>query len=127
MIGVVIGSRADQLESDIAPQPFIARAKNLAHGSGANFFEHSVVTYDLASHGWGDLAGMLGCIFSAVNHLIRPALLPNARACPGSLDCLFSGIIRSAESRRAIIPVRLQTFEAACDLSTGESRVNQVR
>ena len=34
---------------------------------------------------------------------------------------------RLAESRRAIISPRLQTFEAACDLSTGESRVNQVR
>jgi len=28
----------------------------------------------------------------------------------------------TGESSRAIIPLRLHTFEAACDLSTGESR-----
>ncbi len=50
MIRIVAGGGADQLQSDIAPQPFVARAKNLAHGSGANFLEDSVVTYDLASH-----------------------------------------------------------------------------
>src|ERR1039457_5174823 len=34
---------------------------------------------------------------------------------------------RPAESCRAIIPVRLHTFEAVCYVSTGESRVNYDR
>ena len=46
MIGVVAGGRPDQLQSYIAPEPFIPRPKNFAHGSGANFFEDSIVTYD---------------------------------------------------------------------------------
>lgn len=50
MIRIVAGGGADQFQSDIAAQPFISRPKNLAHGSGANFLEDSVVTYDLASH-----------------------------------------------------------------------------
>ena len=50
MIGIIAGSRPDHLQSYVAPQPFIARAENLAHGSSANFLEDPVVTYDLASH-----------------------------------------------------------------------------
>ena len=67
MIGVIAGGRSDQLQSDIAPQPFIPRPKNLAHGSRADFLQDSVVTYDLARHAQVRPAGMLGRIGTAVN------------------------------------------------------------
>jgi hypothetical protein len=50
MIRIVARSRPNQLQSDIAPQPFVARAKNLAHPSRTNLFEDPVVTEELASH-----------------------------------------------------------------------------
>jgi hypothetical protein len=51
MIGVGARSRPDQFQSYIAPQPFIAGAENLAHGSRADFLDDAVVTYDLPGHG----------------------------------------------------------------------------
>ena len=50
VIGILAGSRADELESYIASEPFVAGAKDFAHGSGADFFENPVVTYNLVSH-----------------------------------------------------------------------------
>src|SRR5580698_235721 len=50
MIRVLTGSRANQLQRDVAPQPFIARPENLSHGSGADFLEDPVVTYDSVGH-----------------------------------------------------------------------------
>ena len=50
MIGVVAGGGPDQLQRDIASQPFVACAKDFAHPSGADFFEDSVMPDELASH-----------------------------------------------------------------------------
>src|SRR6202050_897149 len=96
MIRIVTGGRGDQLNGDVAPQPFIPRPKNLAHGSGANLLEHSVVTYDLASHGWGGLAGMLGA------HVPRRQSPGQATAVPGkavpdrSAACLTEELSRES-------------------------------
>ena len=50
MIGISAGSRADKLQRDIAPQSFIARPKNFAHGSRADFFDNSIMPDELARH-----------------------------------------------------------------------------
>src|ERR1035438_6287676 len=50
MVWIITGSRPDQLQRDIAPQPFVARAKYFAHPSGANLFEDPVVPHDLTRH-----------------------------------------------------------------------------
>jgi hypothetical protein len=58
MIGIFAGRRTDHLQSYIAPQPFIARPENLAHGASADFLDDPVVTYNLVRH---DDNAPLGC------------------------------------------------------------------
>jgi hypothetical protein len=71
------------------------------------------MTYDLISHPQSKPDGMLGGIPVAVNYYENStraeAGIPEPRA-------------RPAGACRAIIPVRLHTFEAFSELSTGESR-----
>jgi hypothetical protein len=71
------------------------------------------MTYDLISHPQSMPDGMLGAISIAVNYYENSRLVeaevPEPRA-------------RPAGACRAIIPVRLHTFEAFSELSTGESR-----
>src|ERR1700680_897730 len=42
MIRIVAGSRPNQLQRDIAAQPFVARAKDFAHPSRTDLFEDAV-------------------------------------------------------------------------------------
>src|SRR5580658_632584 len=108
MIRIAAGGGADQLQSYIAPQPFITCPKNLAHGSGANFLEDSVVTYDLASHMQGQPC------WHVRGARPLPSITRSDRCtCPMGLpgDTL-NGKPRLAECRRAIISFRLHTFEA---------------
>src|SRR5262249_19671737 len=48
--GVVTGFGPDQLEGDIATEPFIVRAEDLSHSSSAYFFEDPVVPDALPDH-----------------------------------------------------------------------------
>src|ERR1700686_5373092 len=50
MIRIVAGSRPNQLQRDIASQPFVARAKDFAHPSRTDLFEDPVVPQELAGH-----------------------------------------------------------------------------
>ena len=50
VVRVVTGGGPDQFHGNIASQPFVARAKDLAHPSGTDFFEDPVVPHQLASH-----------------------------------------------------------------------------
>jgi hypothetical protein len=128
MIGVVAGSRPDQLQSYIASQSFVPRPKNLSHGSRADFLEDPVVTYNPIMHVEGRPAGMLGRMSIAVNNQNDRHLRPpeGGQTCPKYIrTACFRGNAAVAELSRAIIHFRLHPFEAVCDLSTGESRVNQ--
>jgi hypothetical protein len=95
------------------------------------------MTYDRTGHPLARPAGMVGCMSFGVNNPIgdqrrdpkREDSLgikcgdkPSSRA---KLDRFLSPAIGEAgprESDRAIIPVRLRIYEAACDISAGESR-----
>ena len=87
------------------------------------------MTYDPIRHVEGRPAGMLGRMSTAVNnqndgHL--RARLTARKPVPSTFGPpAFEGMPLSVESSRAIIHFRLHPFEAVCDLSTGESRVNQ--
>jgi hypothetical protein len=75
MIRIVGGSRPNQLERNVASQPFVARAKNLAHSSGTDFFENPVVPHNLVSHSHNPSApchGMLGVMARGVNTACAP-------------------------------------------------------
>jgi hypothetical protein len=74
MIGIVARCRTDQLKSDVPPQPFIARTENVPHGPRANFFEHSVMTYDRTGHPLARPAGMVGCMSFGVNNPCVPPM-----------------------------------------------------
>ena len=50
VVGIVAGGGPDQLQCDIAPQPFIAGAENFSHPSGANLFEDPIVPDQLTDH-----------------------------------------------------------------------------
>ncbi len=50
MVGVIAGSRPDQLQGNIASQSLVARAKDFAHPSCTDFFEDPVMPHQLAIH-----------------------------------------------------------------------------
>ena len=50
MVRIVAGGRPDQLQCNVAPQPFVARAKYFAHPACTDLFEDPVVPHELASH-----------------------------------------------------------------------------
>src|ERR1700722_633285 len=50
MIWIPAGCRTDQLQGYVALQPFVARAKNLAHAAGANLFQDLVMSHPLPGH-----------------------------------------------------------------------------
>jgi hypothetical protein len=50
MVRIIAGSWPDQLQRNVAPQPFVARAKDFAHPSGTDLLEDPVMPYKLASH-----------------------------------------------------------------------------
>jgi hypothetical protein len=50
VIGIVAGRRPDQFQGDIAPQPFVARPKDLTHPPRADFFQDPIMPNQLARH-----------------------------------------------------------------------------
>jgi len=50
MIGIAAGTRPDEFQSNVASQPLVPCPENLSHGSGPDFLEDPVVTYDPAIH-----------------------------------------------------------------------------
>src|ERR1700722_6413894 len=50
MIWIVTRGWPDYLQSNIASQPLVPRPKHIPHGSRANFFEDSIMTYDRVTH-----------------------------------------------------------------------------
>src|SRR5580658_1734168 len=50
MVRIVARGRPDQLQCNVASQPFVARAKDFAHRSCTDLFEDPVVPHELASH-----------------------------------------------------------------------------
>jgi hypothetical protein len=70
MVGIVAGRGADELEGYITSQPFVARPKDFAHPSHADFFENPVMSRNLVRHrmlGAHVLLGMLGSVTHSVN------------------------------------------------------------
>jgi hypothetical protein len=50
MIGIIARGRPNEFQGNIASQAFVARAKDLAHPSDANFLEDPVMPYSLPNH-----------------------------------------------------------------------------
>jgi len=50
MVLVICRSRLNEFESNITRKSLVTGAKNLAHATGANFFQNPVMTDDLANH-----------------------------------------------------------------------------
>jgi len=50
VVRIVAGSGADKLQRHVAPQPFVPRAKDFAHCSGADLFEDPIMPHELANH-----------------------------------------------------------------------------
>src|SRR5215469_15891656 len=76
VVGIIAGGRPDQLEGNVATEPFVARAKDFSHPSGANFFEDPIVPDELPDHsdsaklGQFYKLGMVGGIPSPVNSIM---------------------------------------------------------
>src|SRR4029077_3041014 len=84
MVSVSAGRRTDNLESHIAPQSFVARPKDLAHGSNADLLENPVMSDYLPKHTHLNTpAGMLGLLAFRVNTAEAMVSVP----IPGSASC----------------------------------------
>jgi hypothetical protein len=94
------------------------------------------MTYDRTGHPLARPAGMVGCMSIGVNNL-KVGQRRNKKVGTAALGCsversstaflsparkLAYLLLPPRESDRAIIPVRLRIYEAACDISAGESR-----
>lgn len=61
VVRVVAGGWTDQLQRDVASQPFVARPKDFAHPACTNFFEDPVVPHQLAGHKWLSAPFAMAC------------------------------------------------------------------
>src|ERR1019366_3406997 len=60
MVGVAAAAWTNELQGNVALQPFVSGPENLAHGTGPDFLEDPVVSYNSAIHVQGRPGGMLG-------------------------------------------------------------------
>src|ERR1700691_2771529 len=123
MIGIGARTWTNEFNSYVALQPFVSRPENLTHGSGPDFLENSIVTYDPAIHAQRP-AGMLGCVSFAVNNRMQSAIgygtLPTTRrSLPSSASLfiikLYQAVGRTEGTVSCYNFVSPADYQAACD------------